>query len=50
MGSLNTPPPLDDFRTAFTATMPLYDAGQNSRMVREAKLQAQSAQRAKDRT
>jgi len=47
---LNTPPPLDDFRTAFTATMPLYDAGQISRMVRDAKLQAQSAQKGKDRT
>src|SRR5208337_3942555 len=47
---LNTPPPLDDFRTGFTATMPLYDAGQISRMVRAAKLQAQSAQKGKDRT
>jgi outer membrane protein TolC len=47
---LNTPPPLDDFRTAFTATMPLYDAGQISRLVRDAKLQAQSAQKGKDRT
>jgi outer membrane protein TolC len=50
LGFLNTPPPLDDFRTGFTATMPLYDAGQISRMVRDAKLQAQSAQKGKDRT
>jgi outer membrane protein TolC len=47
---LNTPPPLDDFRTGLTATMPLYDAGQISRLVRDAKLQAQSAQKGKDRT
>jgi outer membrane protein TolC len=47
---LNTPPPLDNFRTAFTATMPLYDAGQTSRAVREAKLQAQSAEKGKGRT
>jgi outer membrane protein TolC len=50
LGFLNTPPPLDDFRTAFTATMPLYDAGQTSRLVRNAKLRAQSAQKGKDRT
>ncbi len=50
LGYLNTPPPLDDFRTAFVATMPLYDAGQTSRMVRNAKLQSQSAQKGKDRT
>jgi outer membrane protein TolC len=50
LGFLNTPPPLDDFRAAFTATMPLYDAGQTSRMVRNAKLRAQSAQKGKERT
>jgi len=50
LGFLNTPPPLDNFRTAFTATMPLYDAGQTSRAVREAKLQAQSAKEGKGRT
>jgi outer membrane protein TolC len=50
LGFLNTPPALDDFRTAFVATMPLYDAGQTSRMVRNAKLQSQSAQKGKDRT
>lgn len=50
LGFLNIPPPLDNFRTAFTATMPLYDAGQTSRMIRDARLQAQSAERAKDRT
>ena len=50
LGFLNTPPPLDSFRTAFAATMPLYDAGQTSGMIRAAKLQAQSAQKGKDRT
>jgi outer membrane protein len=47
---LNNPPPLDNFRTAFTATLPLYDAGQTSRMVKDARLRFQSAERAKDRT
>ena len=50
LGFLNTPPPLDDFRTAFLATMPLYDAGQTSRMVQNAKLHAQSAQKGRERT
>ena len=50
LGFLNTPPPLDDFRTGLIATMPLYDAGQTSRMVRNAKLGAQSAQKGKERT
>jgi outer membrane protein TolC len=50
LGFLNTPPQLDDFRTGFTATMPLYDAGQTSRMVRNARLGAQSAQKGKERT
>jgi len=47
---LNTPPPLDNFRTQFTASMPLWDAGQTSRRVRDARLEAQSAVRAGDRT
>jgi outer membrane protein TolC len=50
LGFLNTPPPLDNFRTAFTATLPLYDAGQISGAVRDAKLQAQSAEQGKGRT
>ena len=50
LGFLNTPPPLDDFRTGFIATMPLYDAGQTSRMVRNAKLGALSAQKGRERT
>jgi len=31
LGYLHTPPPLDNFRTQFTAAVPLYDAGQTSR-------------------
>jgi len=50
LGFLNSPPALDNFRTGFVATMPLYDAGQTSRLVRNAKLQSQSAQKGKDRT
>jgi len=40
---LNTPPPLDIFRTQFTAAVPLYDAGQNGGRIKDAKLSAQSA-------
>src|SRR5208337_4840978 len=40
---LNTPPPLDIFRTQFTAALPLYDAGQTGRRIKDAKLSAQSA-------
>lgn len=50
LGFLNTPPPLDNFRTQFTASMPLWDAGQTLRRVRDARLEAQSAVRAGDRT
>jgi outer membrane protein TolC len=40
---LNTPPPLDIFRTQFTAALPLYDAGQTGRRIKDAKLSAQGA-------
>jgi outer membrane protein TolC len=40
---LNTPPPLDIFRTQFTAAMSLYDAGQAGRRIKDAKLSAQGA-------
>lgn len=50
LGFLNTPPPLDNFRTQFTASMPLWDAGQTSRRVRDARLEAKSAAHAGDRT
>jgi len=47
---LNTPPPLNNFRTQFTASLPLYDAGQAGRRVRDARLEAQSARQMLERT
>jgi outer membrane protein TolC len=47
---LNVPPPLNNFRTQFSATLPLYDAGQISRRARDARLDAESAERARERT
>jgi len=43
LGSLNTPRPLDIFRTQFSAALPLYDAGQTGRRIKDAKLSAQGA-------
>jgi len=40
---LNAPLPLDVFRTQFTAALPLYDAGQTGRRIKDAKLSAQGA-------
>jgi outer membrane protein TolC len=40
---LNAPPPLDIFRTQFSAAMPLYDAGQIGRRIKDAKLNALGA-------
>jgi outer membrane protein len=50
LDSLNTPRPLDLFRTQFTAALPLYDAGQTSRRVKDAKLSAQGAGESGQRT
>jgi outer membrane protein len=50
LGSLNFPLPLDNFRTQFAASAPLYDAGQTSRRVRDARLDSQGAQRGVERT
>jgi outer membrane protein len=50
LGFLNVPPPLDNFRTQFTATMPLYDFGRTSRRIRDAKLDAMVIQQAAHRT
>ena len=47
---LNTPPPLNVFRTQFSAALPLYDAGQTGRRINDAKLNAQSAKEAHQRT
>lgn len=50
LGLLNVPPPLDNFRTQFTATLPLYDFGRTSRRVNDARLDAESVQQASRRT
>ncbi len=50
LGFLNNPPPLNNFRTQFAATMPLFDAGQISRKVRDARLEAEGAEHALQRT
>ena len=50
LGSLNFPLPLDNFRTQFSAAMPLYDAGRTARGVRDARLDSQGAERGADRT
>jgi outer membrane protein len=47
---LNTPPPLDIFRTQFTAALPLYDAGQTGRRIKDAKLSAQGTGENSQRT
>src|SRR5664279_3731869 len=43
LGSLNTPRPLDIFRTQFSAALSLYDGGQTGRRVKDAKLSEQGA-------
>lgn len=50
LGFLNVPPPLDNFRTQFAAAMPLWDAGQTSRRVRDARLNSEGAEQALNRT
>lgn len=50
LGFLNTPPPLDIFRTQFSAALPLYDAGQTGRRIKDAKLSVQGASETGQRT
>jgi outer membrane protein TolC len=50
LGFLNTPPPLNNFRTAFTASMPVWDAGKTRHEVREARLESESATKSGERT
>jgi len=47
---LNTPPPLDIFRTQFSAALPLYDAGQTGRRITDAKLSTAGANATRERT
>jgi outer membrane protein TolC len=50
LGSLNFPTPLNNFRTQFSATLPLYDAGQTGRKVREARLESEGVRHGAERT
>ncbi len=50
LNTLNTPTPLDNFRTQFTASLPLFDAGQTTRRVRDARLNAAGAAQERQRT
>ena len=50
LGFLNTPPPLDNFRTQFSASMPLYDFGRTSGRIKDARIQAQGVQENASRT
>ena len=50
LDSLNTPRPLDLFRTQFTAALPLYDAGQTGRRIKDAKLRERGAGESGQRT
>ena len=47
---LNTPLPLNNFQTEFAASAPLYDAGQSSRRIQDARLKAEGARQSRDRT
>ena len=50
LGFLNTPPPVDNFRTQFSASMPLYDFGRTSGRVKDARIQAQTVRESASRT
>ena len=47
---LITPQPLDNFRTQFSAAVPLYDGGQLGRRIKDARLSAQGARETAQRT
>ncbi|TAM84703.1 MAG: TolC family protein [Acidobacteria bacterium] len=50
LGFLNVPPPLDNFRTQFAASMSLYDFGRTSDRVRNARIEAQGGRSNVSRT
>ena len=50
LGFLNVPPPIDNFRTQFSASMPLYDFGRTSKRVKGARIEAQGTGEIADRT
>ncbi|HZT71116.1 MAG TPA: TolC family protein [Terriglobia bacterium] len=47
---LNVPPPLDNFRTQFSASMPLYDFGRTAKRVEDARIQAKGVRESANRT
>jgi outer membrane protein len=50
LNSLNAPLPLDNFATQISASVPLYNAGQTSRMIQDARLATQVARSQHART
>ena len=50
LGFLNYPPPVDNFRTQFSASMPLYDFGRASGRVKSARIEAQGVRENATRT
>ncbi|HXH50715.1 MAG TPA: TolC family protein, partial [Terriglobia bacterium] len=50
LGFLNFPPPVDNFRTQFSASMPLYDFGRTSGRVKSARIEAQGVRENASRT
>lgn len=50
LGFLNTPPAVDNFRTQFSASMPLYDFGRTSGQMKNARLQARGIRESVSRT
>ncbi len=50
LGFLNTPPPVNNFRTQFSASMPLYDFGRTSGRVRNARIQSRGVRENASRT
>ncbi len=50
LGLLNVPAPIDNFRTQFSASVPLYDFGRTSKRVKDARIQAQGTREDAQRT
>jgi len=50
LGFLNVPSPVNNFRTQFSASAPLYDFGRTSKRVKDARIQAQGTREDASRT
>ena len=50
LGFLNIPPPVDNFRTQFSASMPLYDFGRTAERIKDARIQARGVRENANRT